>query len=218
MMGVAGTGLGARPGETPGPDALPGARPLVCVLSGSPRRGRCLELAAHVARGAELAGCEARTLALAGLEVAGCTGCGACSRTGECALPEDGMAEVARALEGADALALVAPVFFAGPPSQLKAALDRLQPLWARRYLLGTHPLLPKEARKPFDLLVVGSGGDPFGHEPLVTCCRSALRMADFELREVRDLVGVDMPAASEAARAWGEDLARHLLGDPARP
>ncbi len=216
-MGAAGT---AGTAGTAG--AKPGARPVVCVLCGSPRRGRCLELAGCVARGVERAGCEARTLALAGLEVAGCTGCGACSRTGECALPADAAAEVARALEAADALALVAPVFFAGPPSQLKAVLDRLQPLWARRYLLGTSPLLPKGARKPFDLVVVGTGGDPFGYEPLVTCCRSALRMADYELREVRDLVGADAladtAAASRSAQVWGEDLARRLLDRPARP
>ena len=229
------------PSAAAGPACAPAGAPeapQVCVLAGSPRRhGASGVLAACVARGVERAGCRALLLRLADLDVAGCTGCGACERTGECVLParlartgrRDGAAEALGALEASDALALVAPVYFAGPPSQLKALLDRLQPLWCRRYLLRTRPVLPVEARKPLDLVVVGSGGDPFGYDPLVTSCRSALRMADFELRALRDAVGYRAPVGPDAAapdasrrpddasferaaEAWGADLARFLL------
>ena len=183
----------------------------VCVFSASPRVGRCARLAQAVARGATAAGATPRVLRLADYDVLGCIGCGACSRTGTCILANrptpsgrPGFDELLAQVACADALVLVSPVYFAGPPSQLKAFLDRLQPLWAQRYLLKKRPLLPPDQRKPLELLAVGEGGDPFGYEPLVTCCRSALRMLDFELRQVHDFVG-----ASDEARAEG--LGRRL-------
>jgi len=200
--------------------------PRVAVLAGSPRAGgACVALASQVAAGVTAAGAQARLLRLADYAPAGCIGCGACERTGACVLEareleaeraggRPGFLALLRELEAADALVLVAPVYFAGPPSQLKALFDRLQPYWAQRYVLGTrHAALPPAERKPFDLVVVGTGKDPFGHEPLVTCARSSLRMLDFELREVRSAVGLDPGdlATAAQARAWGEDLANHI-------
>jgi hypothetical protein len=83
-------------------------------------------------------------------------------------------------------------VYFAGPPSQLKAALDRLQP----HYWKGTR----RQPKRPACLYVVGEGGDPHGFAPLVTICRSALAVAGFELVDVRSHIG---PAAE------GKDDAR---------
>lgn len=169
----------------------------VCVLAGSPRSGRCVRLAEAVASGVHEAGGQAYLVRLADYEVLGCVGCGACSCTGACILSgrptpsgRPGFDELARVLVAADALVLVAPIYFSGPPSQLKALLDRLQPFWAQRYLLDSRPVLPPDERKPFELLAVGEGGDPFGWEPLAGCCRSALRMLDYELRATHDFVG----------------------------
>jgi hypothetical protein len=197
------------------------AAPLVAVLVGSPRRGGTSEaLAARVARGAETAGARVRTVVLADYELAGCTGCGACEATGVCVLADGpgrpGFDALLAQLAPCDGLALVAPVFFAGPPSQLKAVLDRLQPLWAQRYLLGRRPVLPLDERRPGLLVAVGAGGDPFGFEPLVTCCRSALRMLDVEIAEVCDCVGASAsqppaPCYLERAEAAGRALAERL-------
>lgn len=194
--------------------------PSVLVLAGSPRRsGRCAAAAEALARGAAGAGCAARLVRLPDLDVPGCTGCGACERTGRCVLPgelarqgrRDGMGLVLAALGEASALALVSPVYFGGPPSQLKALLDRLQPLWAQRYVLRARPPLPKPARTPAFVVAVGAGGDPIGHAPLVECCRSALRMADCEV--VRDLALIGGPPGAEAlAESWGAELAALAL------
>ena len=93
-------------------------------------------------------------------------------------------------LDGLDALVLVAPLYFAGPPAQLKALFDRLQFLWGRRYMLKVWPALPLEQRRPALVLAVGGGGDPFGSKALVTCAHSALRMMDFEVEVSEALVG----------------------------
>ena len=133
-------------------------------------------------------------LALCG-RIQPCVGCGACEATGKCVFETreraggnaTGVSAIVDTLQTADMLVVASPVYFAGPPASYKALLDRLQPYWVRRYLLGTHPLLAVEERKPLFLAVLGTGGDPFGYEPLITCSRSALRMLDFELAEVTD-------------------------------
>lgn len=201
-------------------------RPRALVLAGSPRlAGTCADLAAHVAKGLVEAGCEAPVCRLGDYDIAGCTGCGACERTGACVFDarereaarrggSPGASQLAGELEAADALVLVAPVFFSGPPSQLKAFFDRLQPYWAQRYILGTrHAALPLDVRKPFDLVAVGAGGDPFGYDALVRTARSALRMLDFELAAAHEAVGPQRrdPATLERARMWGAGLGARL-------
>lgn len=174
----------------------------VCVLCGSPRKGACAALARRVAEGVGSAGAVPDLVFLADCAIAGCVGCGACERTGSCVFDagerrrlregsgRPGAAWLVERLEAADALALVAPVYFSGPPSQLKALFDRMQPLWCQRYALHVRPVLPPAERKPFELFAVGGGGDPFGYGALVSCAHAALRMADFELRATHDFVG----------------------------
>ena len=189
------------------PDA---AAPLVCVLAGSPRRaGVSAHLAQVAARGIRQAGASCDLRLLADYDMRGCTGCGYCDRTGSCALglaearekaaadsaSKDGGSrlyfdDLYRSIASAQALVLVAPVYFAGPPSQLKAFFDRMQFLWSQRYLLHRNPLKNLGDRKPCALVVTGGGGDPFGYAPLEQCARSSLRMADFELLMTLDCVG----------------------------
>ena len=195
--------------------------PTICVLVGSPRRnGACAALARCVAEGAQRERAAVVTACLADYTFAGCVGCGACSRTGSCVFdareaqaPRPGFAALWDCVCNANALALVAPVYFSGPPSQLKAFFDRMQPLWAQRYVLNARPVLPMDERNPFDLYAVGAGGDPFGYDALVSCARSSLRMADFELRRVHDCIGYgtagqDGHAFEARAREEGARLA----------
>ena len=196
MHGVDGVGIlpnggavggGASPG--PGQDVQvaagsPAEPPCVLVLSGSPRaHGRCSALAREIAL--DLARTVPRdklhVLHLAGARIAGCVGCDACRTTGECRLHDD-MDTAMGLLDAADELHVVSPVYFSGPPSQMKAFLDRLQP----HYWKGTRAL-PK---RPAHLHVVGEGGDPHGYGPLVTICRSALAVAGFDLVEVVPHIG----------------------------
>lgn len=95
---------------------------------------------------------------------------------------EDDMQELYPLLDDADELVVVSPVYFAGPPSQLKAILDRLQPY----YWANTRALI----KRPAVLHVVGEGGDPHGFDPLVGTVRSALSCAGFSLETVYDWVG----------------------------
>ena len=140
------------------------------------------------------------------LDVAGCNACDFCKRKAKGAMTEqeaaddqafeeqraedeaprrcairDDMDDVYPLLEDADELIVVAPVYFAGPSSQLKCMLDRFQPyFWTRT----------RARKRPCTLHVVGEGGDPHGFDPLVGCVRSAAAVAGFRLERVLDWVG----------------------------
>lgn len=170
------------------------------IIVGSPRPdGRSAALADLLFE-ACIEECPNDELALAPvatLAIEGCQGCDACkalveriaeadSDSDEVAprrcIIEDDMSEVYELIDMADEVTVVAPVYFAGAPSQLKALLDRLQPyFWANAR---------KQPKRPAVLHVVGEGGDPHGFEPLVGEVRSSLSCAGFALERVLDWVG----------------------------
>lgn len=170
------------------------------IIVGSPRtNGRSAHLANMLFETC-IEECPDDELALAPvstLNVAGCTGCDACRGNiaklvefGEEALDDDfapcviddDMQEIYELIDAADEITVVSPVYFAGPPSQLKALLDRLQPYyWTNARV---------EEKRPAVLHVVGEGGDPHGFSALVSIVRSALAVAGFRLETVFDWVG----------------------------
>jgi multimeric flavodoxin WrbA len=120
--------------------------------------------------------------------IAPCDGCETCRAAYRCRHRDD-MDGLTDLLDAADQLLVVCPVYFAGPPAQFKAVLDRLQPYWERR----CGPTMREEFRKPVrpaSIVVVGEGSDPHGYEPLIGCVRSALGAAGFSLDAQFDAVG----------------------------
>lgn len=162
--------------------------PSVLIVVGSPRaQGRSAQLANQLAAELRQRGAQVCLCPLSRYPVAACNGCGSCSATGACVIVNDGFGVLSRHIDSCDVAFIVAPVYFSGPSGWLKAALDRCQVYWARRYVLGQ----PLPARRPAHLLVVGEGGDPFGYGPLVTCCTSALNSTGLRVEgNVHDFVG----------------------------
>ena len=146
---------------------------------------------------------------LAEHQVAPCTACNACIDGAPCVINDD-MKDLYTLIDQADDLTVVSPVFFAGPPAQYKAALDRLQAcFW--QYIAGRRQGEeqrpqdgqghegdpgaghgPGTEKRPLHLFVIGEGGDPHGFEPLVVCTRSAFAVAGFRLDEVYNGVGLE--------------------------
>ena len=170
------------------------------IIVGSPRTGGRSAHLANMLFETCIEECPDDELALAPvstLSVAGCIGCDACRdniaklvELGEEALEDDftpcviddDMQEIYELIDSADEITVVSPVYFAGPPSQLKALLDRLQPYyWTNARV---------EEKRPAVLHVVGEGGDPHGFSALVSIVRSALAVAGFRLETVFDWVG----------------------------
>jgi len=167
------------------------SQPRVLCIAGSPRRrGNSDRLLDAFAQGVTSAGGDAIRLVAADAGISPCRGCHRCSTDGRCVV-RDGMDDVYRLLDGADAIAVATPVFFATVPTTLKLMLDRCQPYWARRYVLGE----PPPARKrPGAALVVGGGGDPFGTACAVTPIRSVFGVLGVTSDHVLEVVGPDAP------------------------
>jgi len=159
------------------------------VIVASPRaQGRSAHVAdALVARYAEGADTALTVFSLAEHEVHPCTGCDACSGSYRCVIDDD-MQQLYPLVDAADDITVVSPVYFAGPPAQLKALLDRFEPFYWRYVATDGK----RGAKRPLRLYVVGEGGDPNGFEPLVVCTRSAFAVAGLRLEDVYNGVGLE--------------------------
>lgn len=130
------------------------AMPKILVLLGSPRRGKNSEtLADCFLKPLELAGCHIDRVPVSGLSVKPCTGCEACSKTGRCVIRDD-MDTVYPALDGADWVVMVSPVYFNSVTGSLKVLIDRCQVYWARKFVLKQPPVKP--GRRGFLLMSAG--------------------------------------------------------------
>lgn len=169
-------------------------QPTVLGIAGSPRRhGNSGRLVDECLASAGSHGAVVERLFVAEHDIAPCTGCNACSKTGLCVIADEVKAVHAR-LDAADAIVIASPVYFASVPASLKAFYDRLQPYWARRYVLG----LPPMARRPAALLLTRGGGDPFGHECAAAVTKSALAVLGFDIVEQLVVEGPDAPGDIE--------------------
>ena len=207
------------------------------ILAGSPRAaGRSAALADALFNACidECPGDGVSIVSVASTPVEPCVGCDACRavseeplftfQEGDPLLPvetvvaseapfhhcviDDDMAEVRKHLDAADELIVVAPVYFASVPAQLKALLDRLQPyFWTN---LRTYP------KRPAVVHVVGEGGDPHGFEPMIGTLRSALSVAGFRIETVLDWVGKIDAAGEILADAEEYELAWEEVDDEA--
>ena len=94
---------------------------------------------------------------------------------------------------------VVSPVYFSGAPSQFKAVLDRLQPLfWRRLAIKKSGEPLPR--KRPAFLYVVGSGGDPHGYQSLFSEVASSFALADLRVSLMQDFIGYDSPKKIKAS------------------
>jgi multimeric flavodoxin WrbA len=166
----------------------------ILFICGSPRRRASFHLVELLEQGAQKAGADTQHFLLSEKHIDPCIGCGSCNRTGICALasrsrdakPLDDYQELKALIDQADAVGIVAPLYFAGPTSQFKALMDRFQPYYAMRYVLGQLP----RPKRPAQLFIVGAGGDPHGYDPMVGIVRSAFQVAGFTIDKVHDFVG----------------------------
>ncbi len=183
--------------------------PDILVLCGSPHEGGASEQVSEGLR-AHLRECGASTTLwrLSEHPVAACRDCGGCAVSGECVVA-DAWHVLSRHMDACDALVVVAPVYFAGPSAHLKAALDRCQTYWTRKYRLH----MPLPAVRRAHLVVLGEGGDPFDTSALETICTSALNCANLRIEDrVKRFVGCGAPADAELARL-ARDIAAGASG-----
>jgi multimeric flavodoxin WrbA len=106
------------------------------IVLGSPRKGGNSEiLARKVAEAMEQGGSTVEYIRLNDLNLRPCQGCGGCDKTGNCVIKDD-MTPIFQAVDDADRILLVSPVYFYGLSAQAKIFGDRFQSRWSRKYNL----------------------------------------------------------------------------------
>lgn len=95
---------------------------------------------------------------------------------------DDDMRAFRKYLDWCDELHLVCPLYFSGPPAQMKAVMDRLQPyFWSNLRKAGQ--------KRPLYIYFLGEKqeDDPYGCDPLITIARSSFGVAGFRAEQVYD-------------------------------
>ena len=108
----------------------------VLGIGGSPRRqGNTDILLDEALKGALSAGAAVEKIYLQDYNISHCRACHACSTTGFCVL-EDDMQKLYPLLLGTGHVILASPIQFYGVSSLTKTMIDRLQCMWAKKYVL----------------------------------------------------------------------------------
>ncbi len=127
--------------------------PNTLIIYGAPRKdGACGRLLATYTAKTDAAvtvvDCYART-------VTPCDDCRGCHKVLGCTKRD--MDDIYEAIEAADTLAFIAPVYNRSFPAPMKALIDRLQCYWAKRFVHGVRPPIEKPKTA---LLLTAAGSD----------------------------------------------------------
>ena len=150
------------------------------IICGSPREnGKSLEFANELFEETinNNPESEVSLISIADMEICGCNGCDGCKKSFECVIDDD-MQDVLECIKESDEVTIVSPIYMAGVPSQLKAVLDRFQPMFWEGV---RHECKKKTAT----VHLFGEGHDPYGADGAVLTIKSALHVAGFEVKDV---------------------------------
>ncbi len=122
----------------------------VLAIASSPRKqGNSEILLDACLEGVAEAGASSEKIRICDLTISPCLNCGGCEKTGICVIDDD-MQMLHGRFSESGILIVSAPVFFMGIPAQLKAAVDRCQAIWVRKYLLRRRMPDPESRRALF--------------------------------------------------------------------
>jgi multimeric flavodoxin WrbA len=186
--------------------------PPILALAGSPRRrGNTERLLDAVIAAAAEQGVQSEKVMVRNLKISPCLEIYECAKTGHCAINDEMNALYPKLLQ-AGVIIMASPIFFYGPPAQLKAVIDRCQALWSRKYILKQSPGRPPG--KGVLISAAASGGARL-FEGLLLTARYFFDTLDIKLEHELLVRGVDEAGAVDdkadvldQARQLGRDLA----------
>ncbi|MBU4490141.1 MAG: flavodoxin family protein [Actinobacteria bacterium] len=188
----------------------------VLGLSCSPRKGGNTELLLDGAlQGASEAGATVEKVVVSELDINPCHACEACFDTGVCIQPDD-MQVLYPKLLNREAIIIAAPIFFMNLAAQAKALIDRLQCLWAKKFILKEHAVEEsvREYRRGLWLSAAGSDKpEVFDYAlPTVRAFFDLLEIKDWRCLTYRDIDEkgkvLNVPGGLESAVEMGTWLA----------
>jgi len=194
----------------------------VLAIAASPRMGgnsdtmldACLESLTE-------AGIPFERLRICDLVFAACTNCGGCDKEGKCVV-EDDMQALYKKFVDYPVIIISTPVFFMALPAQLKAAIDRCQAIWVRKYLLRRR-MPDLDNRKGYLIQVAGMKGEKMfeGGKTTISALYGTL---DYEFAGKLQFSDIDSVGAIEEhstaldqARQMGREIAESILKNQSR-
>jgi multimeric flavodoxin WrbA len=164
------------------------------------------------------AGVPFERLRICDLDFAACTNCGGCDAEGVCVVDDD-MQALYRKFVEYPILIVSTPVFFMALPAQLKAAIDRCQAVWVRKYLLR-HRMPDLDKRRGYLIQVAGMKGERMFEGGRVTI-GALFGTLDYKFAgrlhfsDIDSVGAIDAhPTALDQARQMGREIASSIQGD----
>ena len=182
------------------------------IISGNPKKdGRCHSIAEAARKGAQAGGADVEILTVEKLErchVCG-EGWGTCLTKYRCAFEDDGFLQAQQAVQRADMLCFITPVYFGDTAESLKCFFDRIR----RCESVLVNPPRSSEHKTAFVgkqvLLIASPGGSGNG---MVSCFDQMDRFCRHTGAVIFDYIGINRwnsdykkSAAYSAARAMAE-------------
>ena len=164
----------------------------ILAIMSSPRANSNTDiLLQHVCKGINDVGGKVDVVMLRDNKIAPCTECYGCKKDGHCVIKDD-FQELYRKLETCRKLIIAMPVFFSGPPAQLKAVIDRCQAFFVRKFSLKKGIIPKNEPKREMYLVAVGGCNDKSIFEGKKLILKYFLQCLDIELTEGLLINGID--------------------------
>lgn len=186
----------------------------VVVLFGSGRRNGNSEAAVEEALKAILqSGDKVVRFHLSEMSILHCRACNACVHNGGVCVLKDGMEAIYESIQHSDLLLIATPIYFSGPSSFLKQAIDRCQCLWVRKN---------RDHQGRWGALVMVSGQKEANFRNTISISRSFLNSIPVQYAGDISLAGYDEagdllsdPHALQQAFSFGERVGRMVRNCP---
>lgn len=160
------------------------------IFSGSPRRGNCEAIAEALAWRALARGAFGPLMLMRKKMVRPCAACGSCALTGNCVFDhKDQGRPIFDQMADARGLIVVSPVYFYGPPSQLKSLVDRSQVIWE-----SNKRQMPTEKRPAYVVLTAARMNGERLFDASLLILRCFFDVMGFRLENSLLLRGLDGP------------------------
>ena len=171
--------------------------PEVLGIAASPRKDGNSEILLDTClEGVNEAGISYEKIRICEMKISPCLNCGGCDKTGQCVVDDDMQALFKKFLDS-PILIVSSPVFFMGLPAQLKAAVDRCQSIWVRKYVLKRR--MPNlDVRRALFIQVGGMKKEKVFEGGLATIS-AFLATLDYEFREKLVFNDIDAKGAVSA-------------------
>lgn len=158
----------------------------------SPRKkGNTTSLLLESMKIAQDAGHLTEVVYLSELNMSPCRGCGACSDQGTCVIKDD-IAGLQVKLMELDRLIIAAPIYFMGLNAQAKIMIDRMQPIWARKYLHKKSIVSPSGEKRAGMFISTAGTQFPSVFECAERSVKTLFHMLDVEYSQPCLYSGVD--------------------------